>query len=201
MLTLMTVAGRQARIFTLPNRPDFMLAADLATVYGTEPKRLAEAVKRNPERFPDDFCFRLTEQEEEAMWSQIATTSARKRDDLRPLAFTHIGAYALSGVLKTEVAAAVSVEVHRAFAAMERAQMEAADAMLFKLRTEQMRAKPIRVLIVEAVRAGLPMEAIRRTSSYPRWRLEDAARECLATGLIDRLPEGMETLQKDLFHG
>jgi hypothetical protein len=109
MTTLFDIAGREARIHTLPNRPPFMLAADLAEIYGTNVSALNQAVKRNPDRFPDDFCFRLTEAEEEAMWSKNVITSARKRNYYRLLVFTHIGAYALSGVLKSEVAAQVSV--------------------------------------------------------------------------------------------
>lgn len=199
MTTLSDVSGIRARIFTLPHRPPFMIAADLAEVYGTETKRIGEQVKRNSERFPEDFCFYLTEAEEEQMWSHFATTSLKKRDDLRPLVFTHAGAYALSAVLKTPTAAQVSVIVHRAFAAMEKAALDEANFLLLKLRNEETSRKRIRVQIVNGMAQGLTFEGIRRMGNYSGPVLAMEIRICLAIGLIDRLPPGMPMMQPDLF--
>ena len=71
-----------------------MLDADLAALYGTTTKRLNEQVRRNRERFPEDFLFQLTRAEGEALnRSQIATSSQKHRDPrFRPFAFTEHGA-------------------------------------------------------------------------------------------------------------
>lgn len=194
MTTLATVSGIQARIFTLPNRSPFMIAADLAEVYGTSAKALNQAVSRNPERFPEDFAFYLTEAEEDQMWSQIVTTSLKKRDDFRLRAYTHAGAYALSAVLKTPIAAIVSVTIHRAFAAMEAAALADANAMLVKLRIEAMKRSPIRVQAIEGARQGMDFETIWRQGNPSRWKVAGALREVHALGLIERLPSGMPAL-------
>jgi aromatic ring-opening dioxygenase LigB subunit len=79
-----------------------MLDRDLALIYGVEVKRLNEQVKRNTERFPEEFCFRLTSEEFSEAKSQNATlVSATSRNYKQPLAFTEQGAYALSFVLRS----------------------------------------------------------------------------------------------------
>jgi len=76
-----------------------------------------QAVKRNIERFPDDFMFQLTEKEYESLRSQIATSSLESRGGRRymPYAFTENGVYMLSAVLRSEVAVSVSIEIMRTF--------------------------------------------------------------------------------------
>lgn len=109
----------QTSIIRLPNRPPVMLASALASFYETETKRLNEAVKRNPERFPEpEFCFHLADSEWENLKSQNAASS---HGGVRhaPLAFTRMGANMLSAVLKTPVAAARSVQIMRAFSLLE----------------------------------------------------------------------------------
>jgi hypothetical protein len=79
-------------------------------------KRLNEQVKRNLRRFPVDFMFQLTAQEREAMWSQFATTSQRKRRaDSAPFAFTEHGCLMLANTLRSARAEEVSVLIVRAF--------------------------------------------------------------------------------------
>lgn len=107
--TLFDIAGIQARIFTLPGRPPFMTAGDLAEVYQTEAFRLNRAVDRNPKRFPEDFCFRLTEAETEHLKSQNGISTKANR--AFPTAFTQAGAYALSGVLTSDVAIEVGIAI------------------------------------------------------------------------------------------
>lgn len=89
--------------------------SDLAALYGTTTKRLNEQVKRNVTRFPDDFMFRLTREEAEALnRSQIATGSQKHRDPrFPPFAFTEHGALMAANVLNSERA----VEVRRRSAA------------------------------------------------------------------------------------
>ncbi len=193
--TLFDIAGIRARIFTLPERPPFMLAADLAEVYGTEYRRITEAVKRNPVRFPEDFAFAL-ERAEAEMLPQNTATSQGKRTDLQPLVFSHAGAYALSAVLKTPVAAEVSVIIHRAFAAMEQQALAEAKSMVRKLRVDVLRKKPIYAYIEMCMQRGMSLTQMWRASNYSKWRLEEAARELRAMRVIDRLPDDM---QEDLF--
>jgi len=196
MITLFTIAGREARIFTLPNRPQFMLAADLAELYGTVPRRLGEVVKRRADWFPDDFCFRLTEAEETERWSQIATTSPGKRTDLRPLVFTHAGSLMLSAVLHTQVAAKVSVEIHRAFAAMEAKAMRDASLMLSKLQCDVLVKKPIYMRILAAAKSNMTFDQLWRSTNYARHKLETAMAEMVALGI---LAAPLSSQQSDLF--
>ena len=96
-----------------------MLDRDLAELYGVETRRLNEQVKRNIERFPEDFMFQLTKEEFENWKSQFATSNsivmgARKR----PYAFTEQGVAMLSGVLKSSTAVEVNIRIMRAFVSM-----------------------------------------------------------------------------------
>lgn len=105
-----------------------MLDSDLAQVYGVTTKRLNEAVKRNPQRFPEDFVFRLNAQELENLRSQFATstnrsqfaTGSQKHRDPRfpPWAFTEHGAIMAANVLNSPQAIQMSVFVVRAFLKM-----------------------------------------------------------------------------------
>ena len=91
-----------------------LLDADLALLYGVETKVLLQAVKRNLERFPADFMFRLTDQEFNHLRSQFVTSSWGGRR-YAPYAFTEQGVAMLSSVLKSTRAIAVNIEVMRAF--------------------------------------------------------------------------------------
>ena len=96
-----------------------MLDRDLAELYGVETRRLNEQVKRNIERFPEDFLFQLTKEEFENWKSQFATSNsivmgARKR----PYAFTEQGVAMLSGVLKSSTAVEANIRIMRAFVSM-----------------------------------------------------------------------------------
>lgn len=193
MTTLFDVSGIQARIFHLPNRPPFMIAPDLAEVYGTSVKRLGEAVGRNTERFPEDFMFSLTDSETDVLRSQNATANTiSSKARYAPNAFTHAGAYALSAVLKTPTAAQVSVIVHRAFAAMEARALADARTMMAGLQVKALHKQRIYGYIAASMLAGLSINQMHRGASYPHWKLEQAAREMLAMRLIDRLPVGMQ---------
>ena len=91
-----------------------MLDFDLAAMYGVETRRLNEQVKRNIERFPEDFMFQLTKGEYEILKSQFATSSwggTRKS----PYAFTENGVAMLSSVLRSPIAIQVNIGIMRAF--------------------------------------------------------------------------------------
>ena len=98
-----------------------MIDRDLATLYGVETKRLNEQVKRNIERFPEDFCFQLNKEEFENWRSQFATSNVDKMGIRRaPYAFTDQGVAMLSAVLKSETAIQASIQIMKAFVAMRR---------------------------------------------------------------------------------
>jgi hypothetical protein len=95
-----------------------MLDSDLAGLYGVETGALVRAVKRNIERFPADFQFRLTKHEFEALRSQSGDSGQWGGRRYPPLAFTEHGAVMAASVLKSKRAAEVSVFVVRAFVRM-----------------------------------------------------------------------------------
>jgi hypothetical protein len=95
-----------------------MLDRDLAALYGVPVKRLNEQVKRNSERFPDDFLFQLTLEEGNAVLlsrSQFATLKQGRNIKYRPYAFTEHGAVMAANVLRSRVAVRASIQVVRAF--------------------------------------------------------------------------------------
>ena len=109
-----------------------MVDFDLSMLYGVQNKRLNEQVKRNKERFPDDFMFQLTQEEWNTLRSQIATAKQlgnEKNSNLksqiatsswggvrkRPYAFTRNGIAMLSSVLRSETAVDVNIRIMRAF--------------------------------------------------------------------------------------
>jgi hypothetical protein len=94
-----------------------LLDADLAAIYGVPTKALNQAIKRNLDRFPEDFCFQLSTEEWEALnRSQIVTGSQKHRDPrFLPRAFTEHGALMAANVLNSPDAVRMSVHVVRAF--------------------------------------------------------------------------------------
>ncbi len=109
-------AERIERAIHLIRGHKVMLDADLAELYGVSVGRLNEAVKRNRNRFPDDFMFQLTKKEFEDLKSQVAISSSgwggRRHP---PYAFTEQGVAMLSSVLRSKRAIRVNIEIMRAF--------------------------------------------------------------------------------------
>ena len=108
-----------------------LLDRDLATLYGVETKRINEQVKRNIERFPEDFCFQLDRNEVNFVKSQFATSrkdgffSGQNGGGRKlPFAFTELGVAMLSAVLHSEKAIKVSVDIMKAFVAMRHYMLE-----------------------------------------------------------------------------
>ena len=114
-----------------------MLDRDLAELYGVETKVLNQAVKRNINRFPEDFMFVLSDEEWLRLRSQIAT-SKRGGTRYRPYAFTEYGIAMLSSVLRSDIAIQVNINIMKAFIAIRQAvaAMQTAD-----LRYEQLSHK------------------------------------------------------------
>ena len=97
-----------------------MIDRDLAELYGVETKQLNRAVKRNIERFPEDFMFQLTK--EECLRCQIGTLNTGQGQHMKylPYAFTEYGIAMLSGVLRSETAIAANIRIMRTFANMRK---------------------------------------------------------------------------------
>jgi phage regulator Rha-like protein len=97
-----------------------MLDFDLAALYEVETKRLKESVRRNIERFPEDFMFELTQSEYQLLRSQIATLEVGrgKYSKYLPFDFTEHGVAMLSSVLNSEKAIQVNIAIFRAFIAL-----------------------------------------------------------------------------------
>lgn len=102
-----------------------MLDSDVAILYHYPTKRINETVNRNKKRFPEDFCFQLTELDIKNMRSQIATASKILENKFRnkkylPYAFTEQGIAMLSGLLKNDIAIQVSINIMNAFVEMRK---------------------------------------------------------------------------------
>jgi hypothetical protein len=117
---LIAAPAIEKRIFVVRKR-QVMLDEDLADLYGVETKRLVEQVKRNLERFPQDFMFQLDKEEAAALRSQIATSNTgRGGRRYAPYVFTEQGVAMLSSVLRSKRAIAVNIEIMRAFVELRR---------------------------------------------------------------------------------
>ena len=99
-----------------------MLDSDLARLYGVQVRGLNQAVRRNAERFPDDFVFQLTDAEADSLRSQIVILKKGRGQHLKynPYVFTEQGVAMLSSVLRSPSAAGVNVEIMRAFVRLRR---------------------------------------------------------------------------------
>ena len=138
MTDLITI---QEKIYEVRNQK-VMFDFDLAELYGTETKVLNQAVKRNADRFPNDFMFRLTPKEWDNMRSQfvtaselgkgkrsqIVTASQKKRNiSVTPYAFTEHGVTMLANVLKSKKAIKMSIAVVRAFISLKQMALQHKD--------------------------------------------------------------------------
>lgn len=162
MSEIISISGIPEKIFTLRDK-QVMLDEDIAQLFGVETKRLNEQVKRNKERFPQEFCFQLNENDLENLRSQIATSSWGGRR-YQPYAFTEQGVAMLSAVLRSETAVKVSIQIINAFVAMRR--FLSANAQVFQ-RLDSLEIKQIqtdqkieRVLTAIEDKSVLPRQGI-----------------------------------------
>lgn len=128
---IMTIEDIRSLVYIIRGQ-QVMLDFDLAEIYGYEVKRLNEQVKRNINRFPEDFMFQLSREEVELVRSQIATSQKKQDDNLKsqfatsswggkrklPYAFTEQGIYMLATVLRGNLAEQQSIFIMRAFKEM-----------------------------------------------------------------------------------
>tara|TARA_R110002072_G_scaffold232309_2_gene389713 strand:+ start:14020 stop:14544 length:525 start_codon:yes stop_codon:yes gene_type:complete len=108
------------KIYTIRGQK-VMIDRDLAELYGVETKVLKQAVRRNTYRFPKDFMFELNNIEFNNLRSQIVTSNSGDKMGLRylPITFTEQGVAMLSGILKSEHAIAVNIQIIRLFTKMK----------------------------------------------------------------------------------
>ena len=97
-----------------------MLDCDLAKLYNVETKRINEAVKNNPYKFPERFSFRLNEIEMENLWSTFSTAKISNMSRSYPRVFTEQGIAMLSTILKSKVAVETSIRIMDAFVKMRK---------------------------------------------------------------------------------
>ena len=120
-----------SKIYTVRNHK-VMLDRDLAELYGVPTKALKQAVRRNMERFPEDFMFAMSQEEFEHWRSQTVTSNPRDKMGLRyaPFCFTEHGVLMLSSVLNSAAAIAVNIQVIRVFAQMRELLVNHKDLLL-----------------------------------------------------------------------
>ncbi len=119
-LELIATPAIEKRIFVVRGR-QVMLDEDLADLYGVETRVLVQQVKRNAKRFPGDFMFQLTSAEAEVLRSQIVISNeGRGGRRYAPYVFTEQGIAMLSGVLRSDRAIAVNIEIMRTFVELRR---------------------------------------------------------------------------------
>lgn len=95
-----------------------MLDSDLAELYQVETKRINEAVKNNPDKFPERFSFVLDNFEKKNLWSKFSTANISNMSRVNPRVFTEQGVYMLATILKSKVATKVSIAIMDAFVKM-----------------------------------------------------------------------------------
>lgn len=110
----MTVDTIHTKIHTVRGK-QVMLDSDLAMLYSVETRVLKQAVRRNIERFPEDFMFELSEKEIQLMVSQIVIPSKSYFGGAKPFAFTEQGVAMLSSVLRSQTAIRVNIQIMRVF--------------------------------------------------------------------------------------
>jgi hypothetical protein len=127
-----------SKIYIIRNQK-VMIDRDLANLYGVETKRLKEAVKRNINRFPEDFMFEMNKTEFENWRTQIASSNSEKMG-LRyaPYCFTEQGVAMLSSVLNSERAIKVNIQIMRLFTRLRKVISENVE---LKLEIEQIKKK------------------------------------------------------------
>jgi hypothetical protein len=127
---ILTPTERIERSILLIRGQKVMLSHHLASLYGVQPRMVIQAVKRNIERFPEDFMFQLDWDEWRILKSQIVISSFAEWGGQRrspPYAFTEQGVAMLSSVLRSPRAVAVNVEIMRAFVRLRQLLLSHAD--------------------------------------------------------------------------
>ena len=118
----LTIEDIKNLIYTIRGK-QVMLDSDVANIYHCETKYVNRVVKRNIERFPEEFCFQLNEKEFKSLRCQFVTLNENRRGQHRkyiPYVFTEQGIAMLSALLKSDIAVSVSVNIMKAFIEMRK---------------------------------------------------------------------------------
>lgn len=126
-----------SKIYFIRNQK-VMLDSDLAALYAVETKQLKRQVRRNMERFPEDFMFELTQVEYEILRSQIGTLKRGEHTKYLPMAFTEQGIAMLSSVLNSSTAIKVNIQIIRVFTKIRQVL---ADTINMRLEIEEIKKK------------------------------------------------------------
>ncbi len=158
-----------SRAILVLRRQRVILDADLAALYGVTTKRLNEQVKRNIERFPEDFMFRLTAEEAAVLRSQLATSKTPPKDGrggarYQPFAFTEHGAIQAANVLNSQRAIEMGVHVVRAFVRLR--ELLASNQELAR-RLGQLEARLEKKLVAHDEAIAAILSAIRELMNPP----------------------------------
>ena len=142
-----------------------MLDSDLAKLYGVETRRLNEQVRRNIDRFPSDFMFKLTKTEFEILKSQFATSSSDwggKRK--QPLVFTENGVAMLSSVLNSKQAIKVNISIMRIFTKLRAFHLMEQELVNRMDHMEKSTDKIFRIVFerLDELETGLPSLSVKR---------------------------------------
>lgn len=111
------------KIMLLRNK-QVILDVDIAALYGVETKRVNEAVRNNPDKFPEDYMFCLTEEEVTGLRSKNSTTNLSPKSRVLPKAFTEKGVYMLATILKSRQAIHVTFAIIETFATVRQLKRE-----------------------------------------------------------------------------
>ena len=167
MKALVSVEVIERKIYLIRGQK-VMLSSDLAQLYGVEPKVLIQAVKRNIERFPEDFMFQLTKEEFNNLIFHFGISSWGGRRHL-PRVFTEQGVAMLSSVLRSKQAIQVNIQIMRAFTYFRRMLLTNVD---LRRKIEQMEKKYDKqfVIVFQAIKQLLepPKPKDRRIAGFSR---------------------------------
>lgn len=144
-----------------------MIDMDLAELYGVQTKRLNEQVKRNIERFPEDFMFQLTGEEKQQQISDHSYLNKLKFSSSLPLAFTEHGAVMLASVLNSERAIGVNIRIVRIFTQIREMFLTNKDILL-KLERLENNAVKNNIAIAEIFKA---LKKLMQEPDLPRERV------------------------------
>lgn len=116
----------QSKVLTLRNQ-NVILDADVAALYGVETRRINEAVRNNPDKFPADYIFRLSNAEMISLRSKCSTANISSKSRTLPYAFTEKGLYMLATILKSKTAVNTTLAIIETFTAIRELKRELLD--------------------------------------------------------------------------
>jgi len=142
-----------------------LLDMDLANLYGVETKYLKRQVRRNVERFPEDFMFQLTKDENDSLRSQFGTLKRGQHAKYPPYAFTEQGVAMLSGILNSARAIETNIAIMRTFVAL-RKWMQSNKSLAAKIRQLEKKYDERFKLVFDAIQQLIKQESETRPIGF-----------------------------------